>query len=108
MNDVLFVSVLCAVDHFLISSEYQFLLCESSLCEMYSCKFKYNIVYAQKHQIAYLNMKINNISNEKNIATLSMVLNITNSCLLRLGMNLTNFSIRKSRNVLKTESPESP
>lgn len=62
----------------------------------------------KKHQDAYLNMKINNINNEKNIATLSMVLNITNNCLLRLGMNLTNFNIRRSRNVLKTESPESP
>lgn len=45
-------------------------------------------------------------NNEKNTATLSIVRSITNSCLRRLGMNRTNFSIRSSRNVRNTDNPE--
>lgn len=56
----------------------------------------------------YLNMNINRTSNEKNIATLSMVRNITKSCRRRFGMNLTNFKIRNSRNVRSTLNPELP
>lgn len=56
----------------------------------------------------YLNMNINRMSNEKNIATLSMVRNITKSCRRRFGMNLTNFKIRNSRNVRSTLNPELP
>lgn len=58
--------------------------------------------------ITYLNMKMNSISSEKKIATLSIVLNITNSWRRRFGMNLTNFSIRRSRNVRRTLRPELP
>lgn len=44
---------------------------------------------------------------EKNTATLSIVRNMTNNCLLRLGMNLTSFNILSNRKVLNTERPES-
>lgn len=53
-------------------------------------------------------MNINKMSNEKNIATLSIVRNITNSCRLKFGINRTNFSIRNRRNVRKTLKPELP
>lgn len=48
------------------------------------------------------------MSNEKNIATLSIVRNMTNSCLRKFGMNRTSFRIRNSRNVRKTLNPELP
>ena len=50
-------------------------------------------------------MKMNNMSNPKNTATLSIVLSITISCLLRFGRNLTSLIILRRRNVLKTDSP---
>lgn len=53
-------------------------------------------------------MKINSTSREKKTATLSMVRSMTNSCRRRLGMNLTSFSMRSSRKVRRTESPELP
>lgn len=45
---------------------------------------------------------------EKNTATLSIVRSITNSCLLKLGINRTSFNIRNSRNVRSTDRPELP
>ena len=54
----------------------------------------------------YLNMKIKRTSNEKKMATLSMVRSITNNCLLSCGMNRTNFRILNKRNVLNTERPD--
>ncbi|CRK92627.1 CLUMA_CG006184, isoform A [Clunio marinus] len=51
---------------------------------------------------------MNKINNEKNIATLSIVRNMTNNCLRRLGMNRTNLRILSNRNVLKTDKPELP
>lgn len=45
---------------------------------------------------------------EKNTATLSIVLSMTKSCRLKLGINRTNFSMRKSRKVRSTDSPELP
>lgn len=48
------------------------------------------------------------MSNEKNIATLSIVRNMTNNCRRRFGINLTNFKIRNSRNVRNTLNPELP
>lgn len=56
----------------------------------------------------YLNMKMKSTRREKNMATLSIVLNMTNSCRRKLGMNRTSFSMRRSRNVLNTDSPELP
>lgn len=56
----------------------------------------------------YLNMKMNSIRSEKNIATLSIVRSITNNWRRRLGIKRTSFRIRKRRKVLRTESPESP
>lgn len=56
----------------------------------------------------YLNININRISNEKNIATLSIVRNMTNNCLRRFGMNRTNLRIRNKRNVRRTLNPELP
>lgn len=53
-------------------------------------------------------MNMKRTSREKKTATLSMVRNITNSWRRRLGMNRTNFSIRRSRNVRKTDNPELP
>ena len=46
------------------------------------------------------------IRRPKNTATLSIVLSITTSCLLKFGKNRTSFKIRRSRNVLKTDKPE--
>lgn len=48
------------------------------------------------------------MSKEKNVATLSIVFNMTTSCRLKAGINLTNLSIRNKRNVLKTETPLEP
>lgn len=48
------------------------------------------------------------MSNEKNIATLSIVRNMTNSCRRKFGINRTSFKIRNSRNVRKTLNPELP
>ena len=50
-------------------------------------------------------MKMNNTSNAKKIATLSIVLSITINCLLKFGRNLTSFNILKRRKVRKTERP---
>lgn len=57
---------------------------------------------------AYLKMKMNRTKREKNTATLSMVRNITNSCLLRFGIKRTSFKILNNRNVLSTLRPELP
>lgn len=54
----------------------------------------------------HLNIKMKRINNEKNIATLSIVRNMTKSCRRRFGINRTNLSIRSRRNVLNTDSPE--
>lgn len=54
----------------------------------------------------YLKMKINSTKREKNTATLSIVLNITNNCLLKFGINRTSFKIRSNLKVLKTLNPE--
>jgi hypothetical protein len=54
----------------------------------------------------YLKMKMNKMSKEKKMATLSMVRSMTNNCRLKFGMNRTNFSIRSSLNVLNTDNPE--
>lgn len=51
-------------------------------------------------------MNMNKIRSEKKIATLSIVLNITNSCLRKFGMNRTNLRILKSRKVRSTLNPE--
>lgn len=59
-------------------------------------------------RFAYLNMNIKRISNEKNIATLSIVRSITNNWRRRFGMNRTNLRIRNKRNVRNTLSPELP
>lgn len=56
----------------------------------------------------HLKMKMNRISSEKNIATLSIVRSMTNNCRRRLGMKRTNLRIRNNRNVRKTDSPELP
>ena len=56
----------------------------------------------------HLNIKMKRINNEKNIATLSIVRNMTKSCRRRFGINRTNLSIRSRRNVLNTDSPEFP
>jgi hypothetical protein len=50
-------------------------------------------------------MNINNISNEKNVATLSIVFNMTTNCRLNAGINRTNLSMRNKRNVRKTDTP---
>ena len=55
---------------------------------------------------SYLNMKMNSIRRPKNTATLSIVLSITTSCLLKLGKNRTNFKILSNLNVLSTDKPE--
>ena len=55
---------------------------------------------------SHLKMKMKRASNPKNTATLSMVLSITISCLLRFGRNLTSLRILRSLKVLRTESPE--
>lgn len=54
----------------------------------------------------HLKMKINKMSKEKNMATLSIVRSMTNSCRLKFGMKRTNLSIRSKRNVLNTDNPE--
>lgn len=65
--------------------------------------------FAKKSSIlTYLNININRISNEKNIATLSIVRNMTNSCRRKFGINRTSFRIRNRRNVRKTLNPELP
>lgn len=46
------------------------------------------------------------MSNEKNTATLSIVRNMTKSCLRKLGMKRTSFNILRSLNVRKTLRPE--
>lgn len=65
---------------------------------------KVHIKYGKR--LTYLNIKMNKISNEKNMATLSIVRSMTNNCLRRFGMNRTNLSILSSRNVLSTDKPE--
>lgn len=57
---------------------------------------------------AHLNMKMNRISNEKKIATLSIVLSMTNNWRRRFGMKRTNLRIRNNRNVRSTDKPEFP
>lgn len=42
---------------------------------------------------------------EKNVATLSIVLSITISCLLKAGIKRTNLRIRSNRNVRNTDTP---
>lgn len=54
---------------------------------------------------AYLNININKQRSEKNVATLSMVLSMTISCLRNAGMKRTSFSMRSKRNVLNTDTP---
>ena len=49
---------------------------------------------------------MNSIRRPKNTATLSIVLSITTSCLLKLGKNRTNFKILSNLNVLSTDKPE--
>ena len=49
---------------------------------------------------------MNSIRRPKNTATLSIVLNMTTSCLLKLGRKRTNFNILRSLNVLSTDKPE--
>ena len=51
-------------------------------------------------------MNINSIRSPKNTATLSIVLSITTSCLLKLGKNRTSFKILSSLNVLSTDNPD--
>lgn len=51
---------------------------------------------------------MNSIRSEKKIATLSIVRSITNSCLLRFGINRTNFKILSRRKVRSTDNPELP
>lgn len=62
---------------------------------------------AQAHA-THLNMKMNRMSSEKKIATLSIVRSMTKSCRRRFGMNRTSLRIRSSRKVLSTDSPEFP
>ena len=56
----------------------------------------------------YLKMKMNRISNEKKMATLSIVRSITNSWRRKFGINLTNLRILSRRNVRRTLRPEFP
>lgn len=51
---------------------------------------------------------MNKINSEKNTATLSIVLNMTNNCLLKFGMKRTSFNIRNNRKVRRTDRPELP
>ena len=48
---------------------------------------------------------MNNISKEKNVATLSIVFNMTTNCRLNAGIKRTNLRIRNKRNVRSTETP---
>lgn len=57
---------------------------------------------------SYLNMNMKRMRSEKKTATLSIVLNITNSWRRRFGMNRTNLRIRSSRKVRRTLRPELP
>lgn len=57
---------------------------------------------------AYLKMKMNSTKREKNMATLSIVRSITNSCLRRFGIKRTSFKILNKRKVLSTLKPELP
>lgn len=56
----------------------------------------------------HLNIKIKRINSEKNMATLSMVRNMTNSWRRRLGRKRTSLRMRSSRKVRSTLSPEEP
>lgn len=58
--------------------------------------------------LTHLKMKMKSIRSEKKIATLSIVRSITNSCLLRFGINRTNFKILSRRKVRSTDNPELP
>lgn len=49
---------------------------------------------------------MNKTKSEKNTATLSIVLSMTNNCRLKFGMNRTSFSIRSNLNVRSTLNPE--
>lgn len=49
---------------------------------------------------------MNKINNEKKTATLSIVRNITNNCLLRFGIKRTSFNILSNLNVRNTLKPE--
>lgn len=51
---------------------------------------------------------MNKTKSAKKVATLSMVRNMTTSCLLRAGMNRTNFRILNRRNVRSTDKPLVP
>lgn len=51
---------------------------------------------------------MNRTRRAKNVATLSIVRNITTSCLRKAGKKRTNFRIRNKRKVLKTERPLAP
>jgi hypothetical protein len=53
-------------------------------------------------------MNMKRMRSEKKTATLSIVLNITNSWRRRFGMNRTNLRIRSSRKVRRTLRPELP
>lgn len=66
------------------------------------------LVFGTKLNSTYLNINIKRMSNEKNIATLSIVRNITNSCRRKFGIKRTNFNIRNNRNVRNTLNPELP
>lgn len=68
---------------------------------------KYHIKNKTPH-VTHLNMKMNNIRSEKNIATLSIVLSMTNNWRRRFGINRTSLRIRSNRNVRSTDNPELP
>lgn len=68
----------------------------------------YRIWKCMKNLNNYLNIKIKRTRREKKTATLSIVLNITKSCRLRLGIKRTSFKMRNSRKVRRTDRPELP
>lgn len=58
--------------------------------------------------ITYLNINIKSNNKAKNVATLSIVRNITMSCRCNAGIKRTSFSIRSNRNVRRTDKPLPP
>ena len=87
-------------------------LCEPKI-KLFNLKLSKNQIYGRSkwdvlngNAWAYLKMKMNKMRREKKIATLSMVRSITKSCRRRLGIKRTNFRIRKSLKVRKTDNPE--
>lgn len=70
------------------------------------CIFRLTI--KRKSYQTHLNMKINKTNKAKKVATLSIVLSITTSCLRSAGMKRTSLSIRSSRKVRRTERPLAP